>query len=38
MAIDRSDPENSNALIRVAQDCLATEGDALLDKLVAAIQ
>jgi len=37
-SIDRSDSENLNALIRVAQDYLAREGDALLDKLVAAIQ
>lgn len=36
--IDRSDSENLTALIRVAQDYLTREGDALLDKLVAEIK
>lgn len=37
-SIDRADPANLNALIQVAQDYLTREGDAQLDKLVAAIQ
>lgn len=37
-SIDRSDTANLNTLVRVAQDYLTREGDALLDKLVAAIR
>jgi uncharacterized protein len=36
--IDRADPANLNALTQVAQEYLAREGDALLDRLVAAIK
>lgn len=35
--IDRADETNLNALVQVAQDYLAREGDVLLDRLVAAI-